>query len=302
MNKVLFLASASEKDPGFEGTKVNGQDYRDYFKSIGVYVVEQVIESCHGCPDIMDGYSQQLEQLVDEGKQVVSILQGGLYFALPSLQATQTTIPIISVPTDLVAYQAFMVPSGHAAIATVGVEREGEYTQRNRAFRAAAYILYDPTGVSMYGEDKKCENKLQNLGIVPQEDKELSVKLTSQFNHRLIESNGLCIRTDFDEDMNDWAYLARAEGRHHDPVYQTIPNLQVRGSENMAIFAAKIMGQYNPDIRKKVQELGPKKRDTYNNINAHERRSLHNPPDETQRITGMINIIEEVHKAKDQRW
>tara|TARA_Y100000310_G_C20690285_1_gene821754 strand:+ start:935 stop:1834 length:900 start_codon:yes stop_codon:yes gene_type:complete len=297
VDKVLFLASASEKDPGFEGSTILGKDYKDHFANQGVHVVERVIESCHGCPDIMTGYSQQLEQLVDDGIQVAAILQGGLYFALPSLQAVQTTIPIISVPTDLVAYQAFMVPSGHAAIATVGVEKEGEHTQRNQAFRTAAGILYDPVGVSVYDKDTKCEDKLRSLGITPQEDTDSTIKLTSNITPELMRSMGVCIRRDFDEDLKDWAYLARAEGRHHDPIYNGIPHLQVRGPENMAIFAAKIMGLKNPEIRQNVKDLADTKRDTYNEIESLEGRPMLVPPGYEKKIASMVDILEEVRAA-----
>src|SRR3989344_8242555 len=122
MEKILFLVQASEKDVGFEDVTIAGNQYKEYLKSQGITLLGPVIESCHGCPDLVARYSKDLQKLVEEGHRVAAVMQGGLYFALPSIQATQTTFPIISAPLDMVAYQGFITPSGHAAIASVGVE------------------------------------------------------------------------------------------------------------------------------------------------------------------------------------
>lgn len=121
--KILFLGQGSASDPGFESVEIEGQPYKDFMQEKGITVIPEVIESCHGCYDLMTKYSKDLQTLTEKNR-VVAVLQGGLLFGLPSIQATQTTFPIISVPTDSVAYTSFMVPSGHAAIATVGVEKK----------------------------------------------------------------------------------------------------------------------------------------------------------------------------------
>ena len=129
--KILVIGKGSKVDPGFDKVEINGIPYREHMSNLGITVLEKdLIESCHGCPDLMSEYSDVLQERVEAGDRVVEILQGGLLFALPSIQATQTTFPIISQPLDLVSFQAFMVPTGHAAIASVGREKitaEGHY-------------------------------------------------------------------------------------------------------------------------------------------------------------------------------
>ena len=97
MEKILFLGKASKVDKGFQDLKIGDLSYKDYMEERGITVLEDVIESCHGCPDLMTKYSQHLQSLVEEGHKVVGVLEGGLYFALPSIQAVQTTFPIFSI-------------------------------------------------------------------------------------------------------------------------------------------------------------------------------------------------------------
>ena len=175
MRKILFTATGSPNDPGFGNVRINDVSYKDFMKQRGIEVFDGYVESCHGCPDLMSQYSRDLQGIVEGGDRVMAVLQGGLLFGLPSIQATQTTFPIISVPLDYVAYTSFVVPSGHAAIATVGVERiiEGDefgIMQRTKLLRLAERVLdLDSDRVNVFTSypeaDEKIRKKLVSLGI-----------------------------------------------------------------------------------------------------------------------------------------
>ena len=60
IDKILFLGSGSTKDPGFDGVEINGMPYREYMHNQGIKVVDQVIESCHGCRNRMDSFLSQI--------------------------------------------------------------------------------------------------------------------------------------------------------------------------------------------------------------------------------------------------
>ena len=166
MKKILFLVQASKADPGFEDVPIDGKSYKEYLQEKGITLLDSVIESCHGCPDLVADYSKQLQGLAEEGHRIVEVAQGGLYFALPSIQATQVTFPIISVPLDFVAYQGFLLPSGHAAIATVGVERKiNSILKRNNGLKQYAWLKESSilkSHLSMYQKIKETEKSLRS--------------------------------------------------------------------------------------------------------------------------------------------
>lgn len=268
--KYLFLGSGSEKDPGFNDAFVEGLPYREFMKNRGITVVDKMIESCHGCYDIMSHYSQQMQQLADNGSRVVAILQGGLLFGLPSIQATQTTFPIISQPLDLVAYSAFMVPSGHATIASVGVDAGRTDREKSKALSLAERILnLEIPSVNIFanGEnDEKLRAKYHQLGGVtlgnPSNDA-LSLVYGTLDEMRKVPQDSFVVRADSDEKVTDWSYLKSAEERHHLADWNEVPAIQVRGLDNLAMFAAKVISLQKPELREKIKEVGRKKWLTY---------------------------------------
>jgi len=284
VNKILFLGMGSANDPGFEDVKIDGKQYRDYMKEKGIVVLGPFIESCHGCPDFVKSYSNQLQSLINRTygiDKVVGVLQGGLLFALPSIQATQTTFPIISVPLDEIAYTAFMVPTGHAVVAGVGVERKvsGVYTTdaRRAALLAAEKILNL--------EDTVVKTIPSILPECPYEEKiaarlsELSIDSKSFYIHEDDGKRNLVIAPN-DEDMlkfikGDSLIIRYLEGdfefsrpsgsdAEHLRNFGTC-HLFVRGAENAAIFATKIVSMYRKetDIIERIVEIGIKKQETY---------------------------------------
>ena len=283
VNKFLFIGSGSPSDPGFDdvrleyhdGSKLDRIPYREFMKARGITVVDKIIESCHGCYDLMSSYSHQMETLHESpDTRVVVVLQGGLLFGLPSIQATQTSFPIISCPTDFIAYSAFMVPSGHAVVAGVGVEKKGAQTQREKALLLAERILnLDHTQVNAVADLKTSSKLVEKL-------KSYGLRSVNGFGEGYI-SPGMClvyggpdelkgvpegcfaIRADSDEDVNSWAYMGLAEDRHNLAQYNRVPTAQVRGMDNLAIFAAKVISCQDKTLIGKIRGIGEKKRASY---------------------------------------
>ena len=285
MEKILFLGSGSGKDPGFDDVTIGEIPFKEHMEEKGIIVIDKIVESCHGCFDIMSHYSEQMQDLVEEGYQVVAVLQEGLYFALPSIQATQVTYPIISSPLDIPSFQGFMIPSGHADIAGVGIERKVDGTleqeQRAKALMLAERILNLPnsnvhvTGNSYYiGE--LCE-ELDNLGInASTEDNSASLVLMystyvgdvyKAVNHKNIDPSKILIRADDNENLMDWNYLQEAEERHTREGFNIVPTAQVRGLKNLAIYAAKILSLQNPELRENLKRIADDKYGTYQKRN-----------------------------------
>jgi phosphoribosylcarboxyaminoimidazole (NCAIR) mutase len=271
IEKYLFLGSGSDKDPGFDDVSIEGVPYKEFMKSKGITVIDKVIESCHGCYDIMDSYSQQMQFLANNGARVVAVLQGGLLFGLPSIQATQTTFPILSHPLDLVAYSAFMVPSGHAVIASVGVDDEKK-AERAKALTLAERILnLENPSVNIIANVENIEKIIEKnnlFGIASNiyssiSSDALSLVYGKTEEMRKIPKESFVVRADSDEKLKDWNYLKTAEERHHIEDWNKVPSMQVRGLENLAIFAAKIISLQKPELIANIKEIGRKKLITY---------------------------------------
>ncbi len=265
MAKILMVGAGSKVDPGYD-IKINGTPFREYMSERGITVLDPVIESCHGCPDLMEKYSRQLQKRVKSGDRVVSVLQGGLLFALPSLQATQVTYPIISVPLDMVSYTAFMVPSGHAAIAGVGIDRkiEGIYEtrQREKALKIGANILnFEGDGVALRGSGylKKVEEQLAKFNIPISDDSNLVLNYDSSPLEEGINNGEICLWASAHEDL--------MQGRYFNDVEKMINNstntIQVMGDKNLVIYAAKILSLNRPDLRKTLIDMKKAKRKSY---------------------------------------
>jgi phosphoribosylcarboxyaminoimidazole (NCAIR) mutase len=263
MKKVLFLGAGSDKDPGFV-------IYKSNLNQRGITVTDPVvIESCHGCPDRVSEYSQQINTAIGKGHRVVPVLQGGYYFALPSIQATQTNVPIISVPLDFPAYQNFVLPPGNAAIGTVGMERKfnisdkKEYAniQRKKAMTIAENMLnLEHTTVAIRGRGVRktdVQKELEKFGVVTASNSKVILNLDYQPSMNVKEDE-IQIWTDINENFCEGERLVRTE-----KALSNAPNtLQVKKG-NMGYYVAKIMSLQNPEMAQKLAQAQLDKRKTY---------------------------------------
>ena len=260
MRKFLFLGAGSASDPGFEQiySQINLADR-------GIEIIPTVIESCHGCPGLMSQYSKDMQYLVDGGNRVAGVLEGGLLFGLSSIQATQVTYPIISCPLDLVAFTAFMVPSGHAVISGVGIDRKvgGAYetAQRKKALEIAEKMLNlkeDTVVVKGNGNLEKITKELGNFGIDVSNDGQLVLVYGSQPLND-IEDGSIQIWADSNENLFSGSYFENAER-----AIANAPNaVQVRGDKNLAAYAAKVLSLQKPDIKEKIEAIAVDKLKSY---------------------------------------
>lgn len=270
MQKILFLGAGSKDDPGFEDVKIGKTLYKKYMKSKGIKVIDPiVIQSCHGCPDLMQDYSRQMQYLVKNDDKVVGVLQGGKTFVLPSIQATQVTYPIISCPLDMVAYQAFVLPSGHSCIAGVGIDREidGKYqtSQREKALVIAERILNlkeSTVAVEGDGNLEKLTKELFIFGIKISHKSKLLLSYSS-IPEANLEEGYIQVWADINEDPYRGEYFDEAE--------QTLRmrdnTVQVSGIKNLALFATKIFSLQRPDLIKKLKKIRLEKISTYDQRN-----------------------------------
>ena len=275
--KLLVQSKGSKKDPAFseqlieiEGEKYN---FRDYFHDNGVKMLkEELIISSHGNTELDLRIVKEISELAKKGHKIVSLQQGGLYFAKPSLEAANMpTIPVISIPLDggmwggIDAFLAPQVPTGTAAIAGVGV---GKY---DTAARIAKEILTNEfEGVYLFRGTEKLKEKLEYFGI----------KILGEADEGLKE--GLVLGC-MDGSNNHNSKLATLDKigtisfftpyktkNHHEAAYlltdmriSASKSAFVRGEENLAYFAAKIFSAYNPDIKKKLEEEAKEKANSY---------------------------------------
>jgi len=275
MVKVLFLGQGSGKDPGFDGVTIDGKQYREYMREKGIIVLEKVVESCHGCPDIMADYSREMQNRIEiSGDRVVAVLQGGLLFGLPSIQATQVTYPIISTPLDIVAYTAFMVPSGHAVIAGTGVDRKVnekyETKQREKALRIAENMLSLEDSCVYITEDDsngKLAKELAVFGIeVKQGTNPGSLHLNYSEGIEEKVPSGFVVWADSVENLQEGEYFDDINGVHrNNRKYDNV--IQVKGVKNLAVYAAKILSLQKPELREKIKKIRADKRETYKERN-----------------------------------
>jgi phosphoribosylcarboxyaminoimidazole (NCAIR) mutase len=265
MKKILFLGAGSPKDPIFDN--VPGIKYMERH---GMTITKpMVIESCHGCHDLMTKYSEQMQQLVEEGNRVVAVLEGRLYFALPSIQATQVTLPIISCPLDFVAYQASMTPSGNATVATVGIERKlvGDTykdVQRGKAIHIAEKILNleeDTVDVCSEEDTKNLTERLRQFGIGVSDKSNLVLAYSPKPRDISLYEFQVWANPSLNS-SNVNSIIKSEEMLAEEPL-----TVQVRSEQDLAIYAAKILSLRKPEIRAKIKEMSFEKRKSYQERN-----------------------------------
>jgi phosphoribosylcarboxyaminoimidazole (NCAIR) mutase len=263
MKKILFLAAGSNSDPGFDGI----YDKEEMKKNGIRYTEPTVIESCHGCFDKMTEHSREMEEAVINGNRVVGVLNGGLLFALPSIQATQTTYPIVSVPLDFYSYVGYAVPSGTAVIGTVGIEKSDamgyDTRQRKNALKIAENMLnLGEDTVSVKGEYlDEIEEVLGKFNIKTSADSNLVLNFGPwpQLPNR-------------DEEVQVWAHSLENPSpalleENQQKLWSSKNTVQVRGKKNLVNYAAKIISLQRPDVRELLIEMGEKKRQSYEDRN-----------------------------------
>ncbi|MFH1473510.1 MAG: hypothetical protein ABIE55_01315 [Candidatus Aenigmatarchaeota archaeon] len=262
MEKIIFGGRGSKNDPVLEGLY-----NKEELSKNGIKVTDPTrIESCHGCPDIVEHYSKETQYFANNDDRVVGVLIGGLSFALPGIQGTHVTYPIISVPLDMVAYQNFMLPSGHAVTSTVGIERKLENgyttTQRKKALTIAENILNldtYPVAIRGDGDLEKLEKELDEIGIVVDDDSDLILSYGSK---PLTDVDEKCIQiwADTQSSSMSGSYMDDTERF----LARTPNTVQVRGLKNLEIYAAKILSLNDPEMREAIKKIGENKRKDYN--------------------------------------
>ncbi len=281
MAKLVVQSKGSEKDPKFADQMISvGEEdisFVEYLQGHSIQTLEQdLVNSCHGCPELNRKHSGQIQAIADAGNQVVCVESGGLYFAKPSIEAANMpTIPVISVPLDggyfggLDAFMAPQVPTGTAVIAGVGINRY------DLAARAAKEILTNRfDGVYTYHVSDRVREKLREMKI------EINASIYDISEAGQVLHDGLIIGTlspaesdqifyGFD-DLGSLGILAIREAEHTDDAHRLMDlfdgiekSVYVRGEENMALFVAKIMSAYRPDLASYLKDAARKKAATY---------------------------------------
>ncbi|MFH1358313.1 MAG: hypothetical protein ABIH37_00320 [archaeon] len=277
MDKILFLGSGSKNDPGFEGIQIEGVDFKDHMRASGIGVIDDVVMSSHGCPKRAEVYFKAMQQVAEKDYRVVALLEGGLEFVLPGLGATQTTFPIFSVPMDNNSYQAFMLPSGHAAIATVGLNSlrgrdsylNGNDEQKINVLTLAQRILnLDVPGVNILEQnpinDAKLRKILDEFGVTINEGYDPNAMSLAYGNDtKPLNTGSFLLRADPNLRPDDWESVRYAQIKHNSKRYTQIPAAEVFGTKNLAIMATKILSNQKPELRETIREIGRKKLESY---------------------------------------
>lgn len=278
MAGIVFAGMASPADPSYDDVSIEGIPYRDHMADNGVAVVDGFIESCHGCPDRMGQFSADMETVFAEGNKVALVITGGLYFALPSLQATQVRFPVISVPTDYVAFQAGILPTGHAVIGTVGVDpmvRDNDRAPASNGSQRSTALHFAERIVSMRhqevcniardsnGELEKALAGYDIPFVVDEPERSLIHLAYTSDPLEKVGNRGILVRGLADADVRDWQYLERAERSHHEEHDDQVPAVQVHGAKNIAVYAMKILGLGNRQFVDKINVIAAEKASSY---------------------------------------
>lgn len=246
MQKLLVQTRASEKDPPITEQKIEGHPFAEFFRNAGIKVLtEELVASCHGNTDHSLEAAHQMQTLSNKGHKIVSIQTGGLYFARPSLEAVHaTTVPIISVP--LGGLDAFLAPNLPAGVASIGGVSPGNY---NTAGRIAKEILTGTfKGVYLWGiQSTRLDEAIKQLKIPvlgrinPTRPKSVDEIIIGEINPTELQKFEISTPLGIFSMAVDPNYIMRATKEAHHSAY-------VRGPENLAYFAAKILSTENPEV------------------------------------------------------
>ncbi|MFH1054075.1 MAG: hypothetical protein V1740_06675 [Candidatus Woesearchaeota archaeon] len=282
---LLVQSQGSPRDPSYAEQMLDlyGEEvsFYSYFRRKGIKVLkEDLVNSCHGCSQLTLDLAGQIDELARQGHRIVAVQQGGLLFAKPSIEAANMpTVPVISIPLDRIAFLAPYVPSGTAVIG--GVPVNGYQTAANVA---SAILNNTFEGVyTLNGSDrlkaKLDELRIPILGQVEQglDDGLVVGTLRIKHGHYNIPSTlNIDDIKDFDS-LGDMGVFTLA---NNDPEYVKsfahfpacnnnlfTRSMYVRGDENIAFMAAKIMAAYHPDIAGALRTAAEKKAGNYQERN-----------------------------------
>ncbi len=300
VEKLLVQSKGSKNDPEFSDQIINldGEDisFLDYFGKHRIRVLEAhvredngkiekdlIISSPGNTPLCLD-LAEDVRDLADQGERIVCVQQGGLYFAKPSLEAANMpTVPVISIPLDggmwggLDAMLAPQVPTGVPVIGGVGIARY------DVAAKIAKEILTEEfKGVYLFNPTKKLEEKLKKLGIEVLGEANDSLKEGLVLGY-IDESNYVYSKrlSTLDKIGTFAVFTPRkapivesgGKKKPMDNAHEAVnlmrdccglkQSIYVRGEENLAFFAAKIMSAYNPELKEKLYAEQKKKADSY---------------------------------------
>ncbi len=274
MAKLLIQSRASEKDPEYSKIvlKSNGTDvpFHDFFLKDGIRTLkEDNVISCHGNTHLDLDIANDVNRLFEKKHKIVSMQSGGLYFAKPSIEAANMPqIPVISIPLDFVSFLAPWLPSGTAAIGGVGIQN-----YQCAANVAKAILLNEFEGVHTYQASDKLLSKLEELHVPNLGE------LSKLSDHEIEEKRGLvigCIYSNAQYYYNRFDSLGKVGilsvtlQEYPDILSHLSDNLRtmnnsvyVRGDENAAYFAAKVLASYKKDVRETLEWAATKKADSY---------------------------------------
>ena len=276
MAKLLVQSRGSPSDPEYDEQIVHGLTFTELMQRCGIRTLTtDLINSAHGCPDLTLKHARQIQRLADIGHRVAVADAGGLLWVKPGFEAANMpTVPIVSISLGdgwyrgVSAFLAPMVPSGIAAVGGVGMN----------GYETAACVLdrilnKNFGGVYVYNPSEKLTAKLGELGVdvlgrvngdelYSLEDclvvgclDSLDSEGISRFEG--INPEGLGIFTPPQSDsFGDVEKLMDLTSRMKHSVW-------VRGAENAAFYAAKVVSAYNSRARDALRDLAEKKRESY---------------------------------------
>lgn len=282
MEKLLIQSQGSGKDPKYSEQMVEllkeKVPFPEYFHKRGIKTLNKdLINSCHGNTELTLNIARDIQKLADEGHKIVAVEQGSLCFAKPSIEAANMpTVPVISIPLNgsyfsgLDAFLSVQLPTGTSVIGTVGVENY------QAAAQIAADILFQEyEGVYTFNTSDKLKEMLDSLGVPF-----LGKMKTRPITNYLVVG---CFNANDPKDMNELLFFDGVAGvgiftikNNEDPsaaislmkrCSMLKNSVYVRGEENLAFFAAKIVSAYNGKASKALKDFAEDKAKTYDQRN-----------------------------------
>lgn len=281
--KLLAQSQGSDKDPKYSEQMVEllGEKvpFPEYFRKRGINTLEKdLINSCHGNTMLTLYLAKEIQKLADDDHRIVAVEQGGLCFAKPSIEAANMpTVPVISIPLNagyfggLDAFLSSQLPTGTAVIGSVGV---GNYQAAANA--AAAILVNEFEGVYTFNASDKLKAKLDSLGVLilgEMKKKPITNYLVVgcfdvddiNYSNKLLSFDSAAGVGVFTIKNNEDPCAAISLMKSCDILSNSV---YVRGEENLAFFAAKIVSAYN---KKAFYRL---KKAMFEKIESYEQRNI----------------------------
>ena len=255
---VLGMGSSSDKK-AFDNINLYGKTIDDYFKEKGIKIYHYpgdnsyLTTSIHRTTANAIKYAHDMKRLGEQGHKVVSLLYGGLAFAMPGVVAAEApNIPVIAVGSDEDAfYNTYKIPDG----TPVGVVEVGNLT---KGLKLAEKVLNVEAGDSVnfisqeffenYDDVKDMLGKFCNFNEI-KEEKGIYKGLTVRFG-------GNPNTFSYVDKRVELGIVGFEKSRESKYVINDIKELEnsivVGRPKNVALYVARIIGLSNPDVRKKL--------------------------------------------------